>query len=230
MRAVDPAGNVGPDSDAISVKTDNSTSLIFFDDWNRADGAGWGSNWAASNSNGSVVTSGGVGQLTYTDVASAYSRAQLTGVAAKADTEVLTSFRWSQSTALSYLSVYARGTGGWQNGYRPRNGVGLQLASTSTAVDVQKNVNGTMTTVRRDTGVAAVTTAKQWLRLRVSGTTLQYKVWTDGQTEPAGWEQTATGVDVTGAGQLFIAASRAGSNSGAKTVSFDDLSITDLTP
>lgn len=123
-----------------------------------------------------------------------------------------------------------RGSGGWQNAYRPRTGVGLELSSNSGTVTVEKSVGGTTTNLRSDTGAQQVVTTKQWLRLRVSGTTLQYRIWSDGQIEPSIWTGSVSGLDVVSAGQLFIASSRAGTNVGVKTVTFDDLTLTDLNP
>ncbi|HEV2888351.1 MAG TPA: hypothetical protein VGX49_15675, partial [Jatrophihabitans sp.] len=101
----------------------------------------------------------------------------------------------------------------------------LQLQSNSGTVTVQKNVNSVTSTVVSVAGAQAVTTGKQWLRLRVSGSTIQFKVWTDGTAEPTAWESTSTDTDVTAAGQLFLSVVRGSTNVGAKSVSFDDLAI-----
>ncbi len=230
VRAVDAAGNVGDDSAPVSVTTAKATAVVFSDDWNRADAASWGASWAVSSLNGSVTTASSTGTLAVNDVSGAYARAVLSGLSARTDTDTLLSYTWKQPTALSYLLVNVRGSGGWQNGYRPRNALGLQLASNSTAVEVQRNVSGTVTTLRRDTGVNKVATTKQWLRLRVQGTTLQYKVWSDGSPEPTAWTATVTDVGLTSPGQLHLAFTRAGSNVGAKSVAIDDLTVTDLNP
>ncbi|MEO7261960.1 MAG: LamG-like jellyroll fold domain-containing protein [Jatrophihabitantaceae bacterium] len=227
VRAVDAAANVGPASAATPVTTQPANAVLFSDTWTAADGAPWSPAWTVGASNGTVSTQSGAGQLAVTDVANSYGRAQLTGLAARADSELLTSYSWSSNTALSYLSVYLRGSGGWQNAYRPRNGYGLQLQSNSGTVTVQKNVNGVTSTVQSVAGAQAVTTGKQWLRLRVSGSTIQFKVWTDGATEPVAWESTSTDTSVTAAGQLFLSVVRGGTNVGAKAVSFDDLAIRD---
>lgn len=230
VQAVDAAGNVSPNSDSVTVKTLADTALLFSDDWARADSNSWGPNWAVSSSAGTARTSSGAGDLQFTDVAGAFARANLTAVAAKADTELLVSYRWNQTSAQANMNIYLRGSGGWQNAYRPRTGVGLGLSSTSGTVNVQKNVGGTVTFLRSDTGAQQVTTAKQWLRLRASGTTLQYRIWTDGQVEPSTWTASVSGLDVTSAGQLFIALPRGSTNVGTKTVTFDDLTLTDLNP
>jgi len=75
-------------------------------------------------------------------------------------------------------------------------------------------------------GAQQVTTAKQWLRLRLVGSTLQFKIWTDGQPEPAAWEGTVTDSSVSGGGQLYVSLNRGSSNTGLKNVRLDDLQIT----
>ncbi|MDQ1721841.1 MAG: hypothetical protein QOI26_1575 [Pseudonocardiales bacterium] len=227
VRAVDAAGNVGPDSAPLSVTTLAEVAPVFSDAFTGADGTPWSASWAASAVNGAVDIQSGAGRITVSDVAGAYSRAQLTGLAARADGELLTSYSWSSNTAVSYLSVYLRGSGGWQNAYRPKNGYGLQLQSNSATVIVQKNVNSVTSTVQSVAGGQAVTTGKQWLRLRVSGSTIQFKIWADGVAEPTTWKSTNTDASVTAAGQLFLSVVRGGTNVGAKSVSFDDLAIRD---
>jgi len=227
VRAVDAAGNVGPDSNRALITTLSGNPALFSDSWSAADGAPWSSAWTAGSSNATVNTQSGTGRIALNDVAGAYGRVQLTGLAARSDSELLTSFSWSSNTALSYLSVYLRGSGGWQNAYRPKNGYGLQLQSNSGTVTVQKNVSAITSTVQSVAGGQSLTTAKQWLRLRVSGSTIQFKIWTDGSTEPTVWKSTNTDTGVSAAGQLFISSNRGSSNIGSKAVSFDDLSIRD---
>src|SRR5206468_8730426 len=95
----------------------------------------------------------------------------------------------------------------------------------SGTVVVQKVVNGTTSTLASVPGGQQLTTAKQWLRLRVSGSTIQFKVWTDGTTEPAAWQSTSTDTSVTAPGQLFLSLNRGSTNVDPKGVSFDDLTI-----
>jgi len=229
VQAVDKAGNVGAASAEVSAKTDQDPALLFSDTWSGGDGAAWSTPWVTSTSNGTVSTSGGAGTMSFSDVSGAYARAQL-GATATADTELLTSYRWNENTANSFLTVYLRGSGGWQNSYRPKNGYGLQLSPTSATVLVVKNVNGTTSTIHSVTGAQTVSTAKQWLRLRVVGSTIQFKIWTDGQSEPSAWTATDTDTDVTAAGQPFISLNRSSTNTGTKTVSLDDLTLRSVTP
>jgi hypothetical protein len=128
---------------------------------------------------------------------------------------------------VGYFSVYARGSGGWANSYRPRSGYGLELASNSTTVTVRKVVNGAVSSVRSVGGANVVSTAKQWLRLRVVGSTIQFKHWVDGQSEPATWTSTDTDSQVVAPGQVFVSYNRGGSNTGTRYVAIDDVVITD---
>jgi hypothetical protein len=225
VRAVDAAGNVGPDSAAVAVTTEPANAVLFTDAFSGSDGASWSPAWTTSAASGTVDIRSGAGSVAVTDVSGAYSRAQLTGLAARADSELLTSYTWSSNTALSYLSVYLRGSGGWQNAFRPKNGYGLQLQSNSGTVTVQKDVNGVATSLQSVTAGQAVSTAKQWLRLRVVGSTIQFRIWTDGAAEPTTWKSTVTDTDVASAGQLFLSVVRSSTNVGPKSVSVDDLAI-----
>ncbi|HST46793.1 fibrinogen-like YCDxxxxGGGW domain-containing protein [Jatrophihabitans sp.] len=227
VRAYDAGGNVSADSPALSVTTPTEVPPLFSDSFTAADGTPWSASWTTSLATGAADVQSGAGRLAVDDVSGAFSRAQLTGLAARGDSELLTSFSWSSNTALSYFNVYLRGSGGWQNAYRPKNGYGLQLQSNTGTVVIQKNVNSVTSTVQSVAGGQALTTAKQWLRLRVSGSTIQFKIWTDGTAEPTTWKATATDTDVTAAGQLFLSVVRGGTNVGAKSVSLDDLAVRD---
>ena len=172
-----------------------------------------------------MTRQGGTGQLAVNDTAGAYARAQLTGLAARADSDTTFSYRWNAGTPVSYLSIFVRGSGGWRNSYRPTTGYGLELASNSSSVTLWKTVAGTNTSLGTASGAQQVGSGRQWVRLRVSGSTVQYKIWPDGQAEPATWRATVTDTSVTAAGQLFVSLNRGSSNTGAKSVQLDDLTV-----
>jgi hypothetical protein len=86
-------------------------------------------------------------------------------------------------------------------------------------------VNSVGTNLASVAGGQAVTTAKQWLRLRVSGTTIQFRTWRDGTTEPSAWTGSVTDASVMPAGQLFVSIVSGAANSVAKSVSLDDLTL-----
>ena len=141
VRAVDGAGNVSPDSTAVLITTSTETAPLFSDTFSGADSSPWSPSWTSSGSGGTVDVQAGAGRIAVDDVSGAYARTQLTGLAARADSELLTSYSWSSTSAVSYLCIYLRGSGGWQNAYRPKNGYGLQLQSNLSTVTVQKNLN-----------------------------------------------------------------------------------------
>ena len=229
VRAVDLAGNVGADSAPLDITTvaepAEPMGVLLSEGWSAGDGA-WAPAWATSSAGGGTASSvAGAGVLAHPDTAGAYARALLAGVPARKDSELVFSYAWKQPSASSFFSVYLRGSGGWQNGYRPRNGYGLQFSSGSRTVAVQKNVGGVLSTITSVPSAAAGTGEKQWVRLRVVGSTIQFKTWVDGAAEPASWAWTGEDASVTDAGQLFLALTRAGSNIGDKAVTLDDLQL-----
>jgi hypothetical protein len=223
VRALDAAGNVGPAGNTLQVTT--AADISFSDSWTGADNSVWGSAWAPGAVSGTVTKQGGTGQLAVSDVAGAYARAQLTGLTARADSDTTFSYRWNNGTPVSYLSVFVRGSGGWRNGYRPSTGYGLELASNSSAVTIKKTVAGTTTNLNTVSGAQQVGSGRQWLRLRVAGSTIQYKTWTDGQLEPSAWRASVTDTAVVTAGQLFVSLNRGSTNTGTKSIQLDDLSV-----
>ncbi|MCU1370043.1 MAG: LamG domain protein jellyroll fold domain protein [Ilumatobacteraceae bacterium] len=199
-------------------------AVLYTHTFGGAGGAPW-AGWATSAVAGSATIQLDAGQLAVTDTAGAYARGQLTAVAARRDAQVRFSYRWSSTTAAAYLNVYSRGSGGWANAYRPRSGYGVELASNSPAVSVRRVSGGSAATLRTVGAGQAVTTAKQWLALRVVGTTIQFKTWVDGRPEPAAWTSTDVDAGATAPGQLFVSLVRAGPSAGANAVTIDDLRI-----
>ena len=104
----------------------------------------------------------------------------------------------------------------------------MELVADSNAVTVTRTVNGTVTDLNRAASAQQVSTAKQWVRLRVVGSTIQYKTWVDGQSEPSAWRVTLADTAVTAPGQAYLSLVRSSSNSGgAKHVNIDDLTLGD---
>lgn len=200
---------------------------VFATTFEGPDGSDWGGEWTTSATNGSVTRQGGAGRLAFNDVSSANARATLSGSAPLPDSEMLLSYRFGSTGSIGYFNVYLRGSGGWANSYRPRNGYGLEFRSNSTSVTVRKVSGGTSASLRSVSGANAVTTARQWLRLRVVGSTIQFRTWLDGDAEPATWSSTDTDTDVTADGTPYLSYVRGGSNTGARHVEVDDLTLTE---
>jgi hypothetical protein len=223
VRAVDAAGNVSADSNTVNITTLPDSSSLYSESFTGANAAGWPAAWATGGTNGAASIQSNEGRLTFNDVASSFSRAQLTGVTARPDADLLTSYRFDSTATGPYFSVYVRGSGGWQNGYRPVNGYGLQITPNSGTITLEKNVAGTRTTIQNVSGAQSVSAAKHWLRLRVTGSTIQFRTWLDGTSEPSTWAATATDTSVSGNGQVFVSLNRGSSNVGTRFVALDDL-------
>jgi hypothetical protein len=219
--AHDEADNTG-ESTEVHV-TVPPPAALHEESWTGANGAGWPAAWSTSVSGGSATIQSNQGRLTYNDTANAYARAQLTAVPARADADLLTSYTWNSTAAGAYFSAYVRGSGGWANGYRPRNGYGVQITPNSGTVLLDKNVNNTRTTLQSVGGAQPVSTAKHWLRLRVTGSTVQFRIWLDGNPEPSTWAATVTDTGVTANGQTFLSLNRGSNNVGVRFVGLDDL-------
>ncbi|MBK8732821.1 MAG: lamin tail domain-containing protein [Actinomycetales bacterium] len=225
VSAVDTSGNESAPSAAVAVTTPAGVPPLFTDGFAGVDGSAWGSAWSTSVRSGSVTQSGGAGVLAEQDVASSYARAQLTGVAARADSEVVFSYTGTPASG-HYLNVYLRGSGAWSGGFNPANGYGLEITN-STTVSMMKVVNGTQTKTSIANG-QVLTAGKQWVRVRVVGSTFQFRTWLDGQPEPSTWKGTVTDTAVTAPGQLYLSLARSSkAGMGAGTVKIDDLVLTD---
>jgi hypothetical protein len=147
----------------------------------------------------------------------------------QADTETLASFRYTSASAASrgYLYLATRASGDWVGGY-PNTSYFLQLTSHISNVQLWKSQAGTTTSLASVSGVAAVTTAKHWVRFCVVGSTISAKVWTDGTAEPANWEINATDAGITGPGLIQFTWSRGGSASTGNDAILDDIVVTRL--
>ena len=214
-RAHDAAGHAGTSP---LVTVDALTELAA-ETWS---GTAWPANWSTEVSNGHVDVSASAGRLAFDDVRYAFADADLDG-AAGTDTDLVLSYRFGQTTGGGWFTVFLRGSGGWQDGFRPRTGYGVELSSGSGTVTVEKSVNGTVTYLRTVTGARPLTTGKQWLRVRITGDQLRFRVWPDGTAEPATWSATVTDGAVNGSGALYLGFARSSTNTGAKDVTVDDL-------
>jgi chitodextrinase len=228
VRAVDAAGNVSPDSNQVTVTTAaaQDTTGLYSYDWSGADAAPWPGQWTTSQSNGVADHRVGAGRLGFSDVSGAYTRAQLSGLAARGDMDVTFTYQWGKTGAGAWLDIALRGSGGWANGYRPRTGYYLEASGSSGTVYLNKIVNGSVSALRSVSGAQSVSTARQRLRFRVSGSTVQFRIWPDGTPEPSTWAATVTDTSITTDGQLHMALARSSANVGARDVFVDDLKVT----
>lgn len=224
--ALDAAGNRSAPSAPVTATT--LSAFLLSESFSAPDGSRWSSaRWtitSASTTN-TALHSGGVGVISLPAGTTGWVRARATGMAATADTTTTLSYTFPDVSAKVILNVYTRASGSWGSGHRPADGYGIELANNSAYVSMYKRVGAVGTTLVSVNNANVVSTAKHWLKIRVAGSTFQFKTWLDGQPEPTGWTRTVTDVSVTGAGQLYLAAYESSSNVGAKSVILDDITV-----
>jgi hypothetical protein len=225
VRAIDTSGLVGPSSSTVTVTTSAASSVLYADLFTGTTGSPWASAWTTSATAGAAAINADAGRLSITNTAGAFSRAQLSGPAAAADADLVFSYRWNSGTRRAYFSVFARGSGGWANVYRPMNGYGLEMSSDSTTITVKRSLNGTVSNLATASGARQAGTAKQWVRLRVKGSTIQFRTWVDGAAEPSTWRTTVTDTGVTAPGRAHLSLVRSSNSTEAKFVDIDDLQL-----
>ena len=169
----------------------------------------------------------GAGRMVFQNVSGARALATAK-MAPQADTEVLLSFRFSSTSGRGYFYVFSRGSGNWTGGISSPSYF-LQILNDDGTLQLWKSVGGVTTRLAIVSGVSSVTTAKQWVRFRVQGSTLTAKIWTDGATEPTGWELTSTDTSVTAPGVLQLKWARPGNATASRDVHVDDIQVTRLT-
>jgi hypothetical protein len=65
----------------------------------------------------------------------------------------------------------------------------------------------------------------QWLRLEAKGDTVRFKIWSDGQNEPAAWTGSFTDSAVAAAGSLHLSQVNGSAATGTRSVRLDDLVV-----
>ena len=225
VRAVDTAGLVGPATATVTVALLPVSSVLFSDAFSGVNGSPWAASWTTTGVNGSTTINAGTGRMSIANTAGSNARAQLTGPAATSDADLVLSYRWNSGSRRAYFSIFMRSSGGWANAYRPTNGYGLELTSDSGTVAVMRSLNGVSSILANATGGQQVGTSKQWVRLRVKGSTIQVRTWADGTPEPTTWRVTVTDTAITAPGRANLSLVRSSSSIEAKYVDIDDLQL-----
>ena len=224
VKATNAAGSSAY-SNIATATTSAQSGTLFTEGYPGADGSAWDSaRWTTVAQSGSLDVLSGAGRMAFQNVSGASAQAIAT-MAREADTDTLMSFRYPSTGARGYFYVFSRASGNWVSGY-PGTSYFLQLRNDDGTVQLWKSSAGTTTQLATVAGAASVTTAKQWVRFRVQGSSLSAKVWTDGTTEPSGWELTGTDSSITSSGVLQLKWWRPSSATGAREVILDDIQVT----
>jgi Fibronectin type III domain len=214
-------------SNVVTVTTPPQVSVMFAESFPAANGSPWDmSRWRLdTGAMASMDVQAGGGRMSFEDVSGARARGVAT-MPKKADTDTVASFRFSSTAARGYLYLFSRASGDWVSG-NPNASYFVQITNDLPNVQLWKSESGATTSLGSSPGVASVTTAKQWLRFRVQGSSISVKVWTDGTAEPANWELTATDGSITNPGVLQVKWLRGSTATAGRDVILDDITVSD---
>jgi len=114
-----------------------------------------------------------------------------------ADEEILVKFNTSTAGIL-LLALRASGTL-----ESARTGYVALVRNDTNVLDIRKAVSGRETSL----GTASFTMNNDtlyWVRFRVQGSAIKLRIWADGDSEPATWNQEYTNSDITSAGRIQV--------------------------
>lgn len=196
-----------------------AASTDFTETWTGSDGAAWDSSrWPTITtpsssvidiqSNSGRISPGGGSYVT------AYAVASFTAVT---DMTILVAIT-PKTMSESYPAVDIRYVNS-SNCYQFYGNVG------STNGYLYKVVSGSGSVMASSSSGWINSTAKRWIKLQVSGTTIRVKVWADGGSEPGSWTISTTDSSISSAGVARMSATNGGS-SAAREFWYDDLTIT----
>lgn len=138
------------------------------------------------------------------------------GTGTIADCEVLV--RLTSTAVADNVGVMVRGDGTANNWLRFRTKAGTAF--------ITKTVSGTVTDLASAT-FNTTASVYYWLRVRVTGSSLFFRLWTDGTTEPTSWTVSVTDASITGAGRFGLFAVMTATT---HVVTYDHFVLTDASP
>ena len=210
--------------------TANATTFLFSEAWTGTDGSAWNKlKWITDGGTSATLDiQSNQGRLQFADVLNARARA-IAATPKRADTELLTSFRFTSTEAKGVLQIFLRASGDWKSGGYPNSAYYVEIPNNSRSIGLRKVSAGTISQLST-ASIGQATTAKQWLRFRIEGSSLKAKVWMEGTQEPENWEMQVTDTAFPDPGVLQLRWSRSSTATGAREVYLDDLSTTDVGP
>ena len=103
-----------------------------------------------------------------------------------ADVDIIARIRWAEQLQ-GVARVYARGSG-----TTGETGYFVDVHSDTDEIELWRYNNGAATQIGSALSKAIVEDTWYWLRFRVVGTALKYKMWIDGVSEPVSWDKEET--------------------------------------
>lgn len=196
-------------------------AVLATDTWTGTTGASWAAQWSTPSTSGTAVISNNMGLLTPSGTGYKNTRSFLTGLAARADTEVYVEMTWGSPSVETYADVSVRAQ---QNSeYYPSSYfVRLNPVDTNWYLLLGYGTGEYGGVTVPFTYTAGATYG---VRLQVIGTTINARVWNLAGAEPSTWGATKTGITDFATGLVAL-----GNQSGNTTnpgVTFDNMSVND---
>jgi PKD repeat protein len=235
LTVTDDKGATGTKTASVTATAPPTTGVIASDTFSRTVASGLGTAdvggaWTATGTGTSSSVSGGSAAVSVSAGRSARLRL---GSVSNQDTSLVSTV-WLEQAATGggvYCSFLARSTS--TGDYTAK----VRIQSTGrVSLQLAKVVGTTETALTTESVVSGITyTPGMKLRIRVeasgvSPTTLRARVWTDGATEPTGWQQTITDstAGLQSAGAVGLSPYVSASATSPAVVRYDDLSATKL--
>lgn len=184
-------------------------------------GSGWPAQWTTGATGGATFSvASGVGQMV--EAASAVARAELHGTSLGSDQDLYFTFSAPDVSGLTVAAVLQSDGSRLGVTLLPTNALVLEITATLATLTVRSGNLATAGSSGINPGLVNGTQYR--VRYQRSGSTIRFKLWTVGSSEPGSWSDTLTdaGVASMASGYPGVAAYSTTST----TVSFDDIAVT----
>jgi PKD repeat protein len=235
LTVTDNGGATDSVTQPVTVAAVAAGTTVAADAFGRSVASGWGSAdiggaWTLSASGSTLSVADDSGRAS---VPAGRTMTAKLNMVQNQDTDLTTQV-WSENAVTgggTYLSAVVRSTSGGD--YRTR----VKILSTGVVQSCVTSVIGTTETALSTTvtvpGVTYTAGAKLMIRVQASGsqpTTIRYRVWLDGTTEPTGWLQSVTDgtAALQGGGAVGVVGYVSSSATAAGILRFDNLSAAQL--
>ncbi len=209
-----------------------ATAAAFSETWTGTTGAAWPAKWSTVAVGGSAGYSATIqsnaGQMVPGTVG--YGGIREYAASAKSGDFDLTITYTPASQAEAYSALVASTDGSVNSGnsFYPNNGYHLELGLSSSAASsylkLLKYSGGTSTTLVSNVTKTITAGTRYRIHFQRTGTTLRFRIWVLGNSEPSTWDGTATDSSLLTYGGFYLAAGN-GSATTSQNVTWDDLTI-----
>lgn len=206
-------------------------TVVFSETFTGTNGDSWDSNkWTTGALSSGVVDiqgNGGRMQAAGANYTSCRALADGTsGMSSIGDQRVTGTFQLADASE-QYAQIYLRHDGGWGTGPVADNAYWIEIRPIQFELTLFKNVSGSASTLQTQTSRADYSTDLHHFIFECTGTTIRAKVWNDSDSEPGSWDVSVT--DTSHSSGILGFGQYNGGATTARTVTFDDIEVDNLT-